>query len=241
MKKTVMVTQSALDKMTPAEISALRPDQVPEGYYVEVRENKAILVCEFDMANTVPAPEPTPEEPKPTFTEEIISPPPPPPAPAVPPVASKAHKPTIGVLFLRFFKKDTLKDKTLTRIQGKVYFPVKPIPEGWYVATVQEEHYKHGVMETMELSSIPVKVWEAQMIKGVFVERNMKEKLLKIYPSVPKAKLDKGEEPVCIHSIPIEIPEEPEYEGDEHRDTIANLITKCEQEAIERLKYRNSY
>ena len=266
MKKTPVVTQNDLDKMTITEISALKSEQIPDGYCMEIRGTKAVLVLEagddeddeMDAALLEDAPiseetlktmdssaeslkegkAGTPvdfQELKPFIEEEII----PPAKPSTDSFNSNRDRPTKGILFLKDFTRDEAKNKLLTRLQGKVYFPKdKNIKEGWHVATVIESHDRYGIMETTELSSIPIALWEARMIKGVFVERCQKERLLKIYPAIPKDKLDRGHIPVLIHSIPL--PEEEQSEPS-HYESIGNLVSQFERDAIEKLKNRSNY
>lgn len=258
MKKMPVVTQNDLDKMTITEISALKPEQIPDGYCMEIRGDKAVLVQEdgseeaSDLSpKTLATMDSSAEslkegkagkpvdfsELKP-FIEEEVKPPTPPTGTEYP--NSNRDRPTKGILFLKDFERDPIKDKLLTRLQGKVYFPKdRNIKEGWHVATVIESHEKYGIMETTELSSIPIALWEARMIKGVFVERCQKEGLLKIYPAIPKDKLDRGHIPVLIHSIPL--PEEEMAEPSAHYESIGNLVSQFERDAIEKLKNRSNY
>lgn len=107
-----------------------------------------------------------------------------------------------GILFLRYFSKDE-SGKILTRLKGKVYFPLDPtIEPGWYIACVIEEHSRHGVMDTVELEDISEHLWNSDHIKGTHIKKNYRDGTMEIHPSIPRYKLDK-EKSICIHKVPL--------------------------------------
>jgi hypothetical protein len=111
-----------------------------------------------------------------------------------------------GVLMLRYFTKDDRTNKILTRLKGKIFFPVNPnIEPGWYIATITESKENHGVMDTISLDQVPLQLWLQKMIKGTFIEKDHKANCLNIYPAIPKDYLEE-QKPVCIHTVALPEP-----------------------------------
>ena len=133
-----------------------------------------------------------------------------------------------GVLFLRFFKKDPSNGKILTLLNRKVYFPKEKIGEGWYVACVIEERDNHGVMDTIPLKDIRPDLWNPKYIKGIYLSPDYENSILKIYPAVPKERLNEVL-PNCIHTIPLP-------KRDDVADLSINDLISSKEEEIDKDK-----
>lgn len=128
-----------------------------------------------------------------------------------------------GTLMLRYFMNDERTGKILTRLKRKVYFPVDPnLKPGWYIATIVEANETYGVMDTMSLEQVPVHLWHRKHICGIFIERDHKANVLKIFPAIPREYLEE-QAPTCIFEVKLP---EPKYK---QGATIGEIIAAKEQ------------
>jgi len=110
---------------------------------------------------------------------------------------NKCHKPFI----LRYFKQGD-NDKIITAIQRKIYFAKdQNIEPGYYVGSIVEDHERHGVIETIPLSKLPLQIWHSNQVSGVFIRADKKNQLLKIYLSKHPENKDVNEEPIYKISL----------------------------------------
>jgi hypothetical protein len=220
MGKKSVLSQKDLNKMKPAEVLAISPDQLPPGFDVIHDQGKNPKLVEIEPAN--PVAEPFDIE---KVAQEVSD------GPEVNmpdkkeyPKSDVSNK---GILFLRFFKQDPTNNKILTKLKGKVYFPKEQITEGWYIACVIDDFEKHGIMDTIALKDVNLTLWNSRYIKGIFTKRNYTTNELEIYPSVPREKL-KEEEPPCIFRVNM-----PSTAETANKITIKDLIQSKEREALE--------
>jgi hypothetical protein len=132
-----------------------------------------------------------------------------------------------GKLFLRhFFVNDEKGPRVITKLKSKVYFPKDPtIKPGWYIASVLEEKERYGIMDTIELGTIPVEMWNNKYIKGIYVKRNFETGFLEIYRALPKERLEaEVSEPIFKVAFT-----RPEYKGG---TTIADILAAKRAEAL---------
>jgi len=120
-------------------------------------------------------------------------------------------------LFLRqFFINYDVSDRVVTKLKGKVFFAKNPnIQPGWYIASITEENDRHGVMDTMALTDVPLILWDPKLIQGIYVKKNYKTNKVEIHKTIPKEKLDFEDSPPIFS---FDLPPAPLHNGNSIQD-----------------------